>query len=623
MADTRFNLITDGADDFLGGQDASKIPDRIAANCYAAGINVSVKRASITPRWGFAREVINFPEGGVTDFAGRLHTYRELFEAGKFQLAAPYTVSGVNCIVIVMAGIIFLFNSESENLSVIDIKGGTHLNGRAPRLSWSPAGKYLVIYDFPAYPVLVDGIQARRANPADMEVPVSTLGTYNENRLFVANDGNEFTGGDVVGNIATPDAPITFEEVFTTGSPYLAQVFSLPTSAHNDSITYMGFLQMADSSTGIGPMIVGTSRSVFSFRTDTPRSDWDQEQFGSLLCYDAGIVGPRAFANVNSDAFFLAQDGYVRSLSMSRDEQHKWSRVPLSREVENWFKYRDKSLISLGFVSYFKNKVFFSVNPYRTKVIDFPTYAPISDYAHGGMVVMELDSLTSFGDAVKPVWGGLWTGINPMDMVNCGERAFIISKDSSNINRIYEVNPNLTYDTADGKMRPVRSRVYTKEYDFKNPFENKELHSIDFNFDTIEGDFSIEVKYKASHSPYMIPWRTFTHKAPWRTCSIPEGCFLNGFAPHHIRDFTLGAPGGIECSPVTNDFYKIFRKVQLELTLTGTYWEIHEYVIKAMPRPKTETNTIPCVEYPKVSICDVCNDDWATAEFEGCQQLTT
>lgn len=55
------NLIADGAMDFLGGQDASKIPDRVPENAYYSGVNVSVKRASLQPRWGFERITITYP----------------------------------------------------------------------------------------------------------------------------------------------------------------------------------------------------------------------------------------------------------------------------------------------------------------------------------------------------------------------------------------------------------------------------------------------------------------------------------------------------------------------------------------------------------------------------------
>lgn len=617
------DLLVDGSSDFTGGQDASKVPDRIAANCYASGVNLSTKQGVIQPRWGFERQSIKFPDGFIVNQYQRQIPYREVFESGKFQMCAPYYVSGVTqVIIIVVSGIIFSYNPASSSLNVIDIVGGSQLNARAQRLNWTAAGKYLVIYDFPDYPVIIDGLQASRADPTLMEVPASTQGAFNQNRLYVANASNEFTGGDPVGSLAAPLAPITFKEVQTVGSPYYGQIFQLPTSDHNDPITFMGFLPVSDTSTGIGPLVVATNRAIYSYNTQNPRSSWEAGGFGTIVNYNAGVVGPRAWASVNSDAFFLSSDGFIRSFSMSREEQHKWARVPISREVENWFTTFDKSLISLSFVSYFKNKIFFSVNPYRMAVEDFKNGGAISDYAHGGMVVMELDNISAMGQAGNPIWAGLWTGINPMDTVNLGEEAFVLSKDLTSVNRIYAINPNITYDTADNVIRQVRSRVYTKQYVFQDPFLNKELHSIDFNISNIEGDFSVDVKYQPEHAPYMLPWKNYTHLAPWRTCGIPETCLINGFASHDIRDFSFGAPADSACNPVTKDLYRVFRKLQVSVTITGKYWEIRECRIKAMAKTPNLLQNL-CEVLPAVPICAACNDDWAVEPFESCEKLST
>lgn len=619
------DLLADGNVDFVGGQDASKIPDRIPENTYAAGINVSVARGILQPRWGFERMSIDFQEGTLLDRYRRHRTYQSLFEAGKFQAAAPYFVGNSQYIVIIVAGLIFAYNPDTHSLIHIPIVDGSTLNTRAARINWTAAGRYLILYDFPALPVIIDGLEARRSNSDDYEIPTSSQGAFNQNRLFIANNSDEFTGGDPVGSLAAPNAPLTFQEVLLSGSAYYGQIFRVPTSDHNDPITYMGFLQVTDVSTGIGPLIVATDRAVYSYATQNPRSSWTQGQFGSMLCYNAGVAGSRAFANSNSDAFFLAKDGYVRSLAMSRQEQQTWARVPVSREAKNWFKVWDRELIKFGFVSYFNNKVFFSVNPYRMSVVDFETQFSISDYAHGGLVVMELDNLTAFGQVSQPAWAGLWTGVRPMDMVNLGDRAFIISKDFSDINRIYEVNPELTYDRADEYIRPIRSKVYTREYSFQDGFMNKELHSLDMNLEQISGDFSMDVNYKPGHGFCFMPWVNFTHKAPWRRCDMPLTC-LNGYAGHSIRDLTFGAPDpGEDCSPVTQDYYRVFKKVQLEIILKGKYWELHEFRLKAVPKLQSPNMNIDtCEELPQVAVCSCCdNDDWIVDDFQTCETLVT
>lgn len=610
--------------DFLGGQDASKIPDRVPENCYYAGINVSTKRGSLAPRWGFEEHTITYAEGGIYDRYNNYRSYKELFQSGKFQMCAPYPTGEAARLLIVVGGIIFLYNINTFDLVVVPITDGSVLNPRASRLNWSPASESLVIFDFPDYPVIVTGSTARRANPANYEIPISTNGAFNQNRLFISNAGNEFTAGDALGNLAAPLAPLTFQEILLPASPYYGQVFRLSTASNNETITAMGFLQVSDTSTGIGPLLIATEKSIYSYGTQNPRSDWEQGQFGSVLTYNTGIIGARAWTNVNSDLFFLSEDGWVRTISMSRDEQKRWARVPISREVENWLKYNDASLKKYAFLSYFKNKVFIAANPYRVKAVDYSTRRYIADYAHAGMVVLELDNITSFGEPSKPTWAGLWTGVNPMDMVTIGDRAFIIAKNDYAINSIWEVNPENNIDISNCRTRYVRSRVYTREYDFQDPFLNKELHSVDFNLDNLKGDVQIDVEYKSSHSHTFFPWGTIKFKAPWRDCSMPCDQFMQGFAHHMIRDLTLGSPqgDGQECDPSTKELYQIFRKVMLRLTFSAKFWEVHEYRIKAIQRLQTPQET-PCEEYEAVALAEPCNDDWCVGEFSLCQATVT
>lgn len=619
------NLVEDAQGDFLGGQDASKSPDRIAENAFASGINISVKKGIVHPRWGFEQLSLIYPDTYFTDRYQRRRYYKQLFDGGKFQLAAPYYIGPLQYIVLVIAGTIYLLNPDTYVLSVIDIDDGSRLNSRASRLNWAAAGQSLVIFDYPSYPVILTGLTARRANPADYEIPVSVIGTFNENRLFIGNAGDEFTAGDPVGSSAAPDAPLTFQEILAVGSTYYGEVFRLPTNDHNDPISYMGFLQSADTSTGIGPLLIGTTRTIFSFNSQNERSTWTKSQFGSSFIYNAGIAGPRAFANVNSDAFFISSDSYVRTLSMSRQDQGRWSRVPISRPVENWFKVKDPTLTQFSFVSYFRNKVFFSVNPFRTSALDFATLGSISDYAHGGLVVLELDNFVAgMGASPTPTWAGLWTGVRPMDMINLADRAFIISKDNEHVNRVYEVNPDFNYDTFEQKVRFVRSRIYTKQYLFKNPFLNKELHSADINVGNIAGDFHLELKYKPSHACDFSKWKEFRYNAPWRSCGMPSDDILNGFCKHTIRDLTFGAPDEVSCNEATQDESSLFRKVQLRFTITGAYWELYEYLIRGVIKPKQLNQT------DNVCVIDVaaegkypCSDDWEIKPFESCETMLT
>lgn len=606
----------DGNLDFSGGQDASKIADRIAPNAYHAGVNLTTRLGALGPRPGFNKLPLVLPEGEIFDVNGAPHSYATIFNAGRYQAIAPYSIGNDYYLVIVISGIIFLVNQVTYEVQVMPINDGSYIDENHARVNWSPAGRFLVLFDFPNFPVILDGLICRRANPANMEVPISVMGTYNQNRLFVSNAGNEFTGGDPSG-YTFPDAPITFQEILTPAAPFFGQIFQLPTNYNNDVITGMGFLQFVDNSTGIGPLLVSTPNAVYSYQTQNPRDTWEQGTFGSLFIHGTGFAGPRSFTNVNSDLFFLSSDGQIRSASMSREEQKKWSRVPLSREVENWLKYWDRSLIPYGVVGYFHNKIMISVNPYRVPSVNnlgiFST-----DVTHGGLVVIELDNISTLTTDSKPAWAGLWTGVRPMDILVNNGRCFIVSKDSSYINEIWEMDSNLTSDTANGKERYIKSIFYSRNYDFQNPFQNKAPTYLDIPVKNVQGDLDLDVYYKPSHAPCFLHWRKFTHKAPYRMCGIPQGCETNGLAPHNFREVSFGTPEEKGCDPITQILYEVFRQIQLKFIIKAKNWLIPEFLIRAATLPQNFTEVV-CKEYPVVAICEPCDSDWYVEDFESCQ----
>lgn len=610
-------ILVDGTLDFLGGQDASKEPFRVPEDAVFAAVNVSMRNGSLNPRPAFAKKNITFPPGGVTTGPLTVKTYEDIYLSGRWQMAAPYTIGTANYLVVVVSGIIYLLNQDSLVMQILPIKGGSTLNEAKFRLNFANAGRYLVIFDYPSYPVIIEGTSARRSDPAKDEVPISVLGAFNESRLFIGNAGQEFTGGDPVGNTITPDAPITFAEVLEPSSPYVAQVFSINTQYNNDPITAMALLPTSDTSTGIGPLLIATKKGIWSYNTQNPRSTWQQGGFGSSFVYEAGIAGPQAFSAVGSDLFFLSQDGELRSASMARDEQRKWSKVPISKEVKNWLKFWDKDLVEFAAVAYFNNKILVTCNPYRVASRDTQNN-PITDFTHGGLVVIELDNISTLGQAGKPSWAGLWTGVRPQGIVTTDSRCFIFAKDETFQNTIYEIDPNITADYADGKWRDIESTVYTKSYDFKDPFKNKTAHSLDLMVGNVRGDFKLKVEFKPTHAETFALWREFSHHAPFEQCCANPSC-VTGLAPHSLQPIILGSPIDAEkCEPVGQMRYGTFKEVQLRLKIKGRSWRLDKLKVKATDMVQTESGAYCSSPFNEVPVCGDCSTDWRVERFNQC-----
>lgn len=640
--------VEDGTFDFSLGQDAWHNPDHIQPNQYVSAVNVTTLGGQLTPRPPFQELELNFEEKLFTNKLGRERTIKDIFQAGKFQALIPYKLAPEDYLIVVVSGLIFRVNIRTGN--VILLSEDIIVDQYAPRINWSYAGGSIVIFDYPDYPVVIgnaDAIRTQidhpiivggstvfRASPNHTingqpapQVPISNMGTYNQNRLFVANAGVEFTAGDPVGSLATPEAPVTFTEVFNPSSPYINQFFSLPVEFAVSPITAMGFIQELDSSTGVGPLFISSSEKVFFFKSNQPRAQWGaQDQFGGVLLANAGIAGPRAFVNINSDLLFLSSQGQVHAFSNARNEAKKWGNVPVSREVDNYLKFKDPFLRQFAVLGYFDNRIFISTNPYRIQSLD-REQQPVTDYAHAGFVVLEIENLASFLSDGAPVWAGLWTGIDPMDIATLSDRCFAISKDTcgkfGGVNTIYEFKKNERVDIARGVRRRIRSILYTRLYDFQSAFAQKREGTVTLHLQDLEGRVNLEIEKRPTHSVSWLPYATWKHEAPVEECATPDDTLLNGLASQQLKHVIYGdgsGDGTTQCNPITKDLYNVFRAVQLRITIEGDHWLLDDIKLKAQLVPFVERggNDEVCDPLPIVKQSIDCDPDWLIPESSVC-----
>jgi hypothetical protein len=615
--------VDDGNVSFAGGQSDGLLADRIRQDQYQKAINITTKDGTISPRPGFVhQELTVITEGKVN---GR--SYSRIFRTGKFQGAVAYDTDQGTSIIAVISGIIFKIDPRSLEVSVISLPDeDDRMNQYSRRINRSYAGRFLTFFDYPNRPVILEKLSARRTDldresstgvPLP-EVPVSAIGAYVQNRLWVANAVHEFTASDPVGGVNL-DAPITFEEVLASGGAYAGQVFSLGSQSANQPITAMGFLQVADTSTGIGPLFIATRNSIYLYQANLPRSEWKETAFGRLGLYNAGMAGARSFTNQNSDLIFLSGDNQIRSLLMGSAGQQRWENAPLSREVSPWLdEFAEKELIQVGVAASYKNRVFFSVAPYRTTAISLDGQK-VFDYAHGGMIVLELDNVSGIGQPAGPAWAGLWTGISPMEMITLDDGLYIFSKDDGGINRLYFVDENITYDVFEGEEVDIISRVYTREYDFKTPFQDKKLGNVNYSISDIEGSFSFRSEYKPGHSDKWSLWKCFHHCAETEVCdaSCDDGCGeseceLPTLNSHNFREMDFGDPEEKDCDPLTNEQSDVMRKAQLRLTMKGRNWKLRDIHLRFQVEPNTNRpSTQKCETITTRKLCaDIEANDW-------------
>lgn len=610
-------LVEDGTVNFSGGQNAALDPDLIAENQYFIGVNVSAEIGSLKPRWAYIHlDDLDFSKAGqYTRKSGFKVDFEEVFLDGRFQALIPYSIGPDFYNIYIVSGFIFLINLQTFVVTVMNPTDPVNVNER--RINWSSAGPYLVIFDFPNVPFIIDGITIRRSDPAGKdEIPVSVLGTHNQNRLAIANAGITWTAGDPAGNPATPFAPITFTEVYLNSSPFKGDLYEIPTAnQNNDNITAMGYLQVLDKSTQIGSLLVATQHSITSYPTFLPRDAWQANStnptnvFGSLLL-SVGVAGQRSQVNVNSDYLFLSPEGLIYAVTMARDDQYRWSNSPISREVKNFLIYPDPSLVGVSVASRFKNKIFFSCYPYRV-ACSSAEGTPQYDVVNGGIVVIETDNMATLGNKSPPAWAGAWTGVPVMDMVENNGKMYVAGKQDGR-NALFILSPDQTYDVINKKVRFIESTIITKEYGFKNQTINKELHSLDLGLRDIKEQLKYTVEYKSDVLQDYVFWQSGQYTAPVMQCQgFPE--FPNGLQAQGIRDLNIGEPSGRDCNPAMGEQLRWLKSMQVRITLSAMDWTLKYVKVKAVPQPQSDNRPF-CNTNPGVPVPSKCFNIWKIPE---------
>lgn len=602
---------TDAQISFEGGHNASLPASRIAENSYAKGVNVRADKGVLRPRFPFNRKKLTFPEGGYVYKFNKVADFKFIFKSGKFQAMHAYRIGEKNYQIVVISGIIFMIDQNDFTVTCLTLNEATQLDGTASRIIVFDAGKYLVLTDFPALPIIIEDGVARRSDVSLLELPVIRVGTYNNTRAFFSNFKNEFSAGDAKGNLAAPNAPITIQEIALPGADYFQEVFQAD-SRFDSPITAMTSLQAVDDTTGIGSLIVGTKEQVFAYDTVKPRAEWLTSKFGRCVSYNSGIIGPKAVTNVKKDLYMIGQDGHLRSLSASQNEQGQGTGAVMSLPVEDLLFYQSEELKEYTVICYFKNKVFWTIRPFWTDALRLNA-DPILDVAFKGLAVLNLDNVARDPNQT-PAWDGLWTGVRPMDMNVNDDRMFIMSKDSGS-NELYEVITDETVDRTDeGYRRPIKSVVYTRDMFAKNVFIDKEIKRFESNISEITGRFSYKVDYKTSDSPNFLNFGEHKQDVLYR---YQKWCDDNikERVPLSLKELNIKAPNSKEGNPITKDlFFKACKRVQLRLEIEADSWQLNEFLITAVLQDaqldKQETR-----QYQPAEAFKTTYNDWNYKEF--------
>jgi hypothetical protein len=612
-------FLIDGQLSFEGGQNSGLTPDKIGKNQFERGVNVSTHNGSLQPRPRFrnisVRVLTEGTEAGLS--------YQEIFDKGKFQGERVFLADQRSFTITVRSGIIFKVDYLKGIATVLRTTTDDRIALRHRRVPIKQAGEYMVIWDWPNMPVVIEKDSARRSNWENTdsqglpqpEVPQSRLGVFVQSRLWVANGTNEFTAGDFVGDVTKPEAPITFAEVFTSNAPYVGQVFNLGFGFGNTKISAMGFISSRNSqskvqATKFGPLYVATRKSIHLYNAELPRADWLQTTFGTIELWGTGIVGERAHDIIGSDIIFQDNRGNLHSFTKNQnDERSGWATTVISREVDDWLYTVNKEYLDIGFVTYFDRLVLAGARPIRIPMKGYRGQL-IYDYAHEGMVALELDNVSTITSPASPSWAGLWTGMRPMEALAVDDKLYVVSKDLDGFNRTYLMDEEAQFDEWKGIYRKPKGRVYLRSFNHEQPFTDKFETSADVNLGNVRSDLNLKLYRKPLHATAFTLWGEYDYV---QKCT--DMCDFEQLAPNApigYRVLAFGDPLKTGCNTVTGESEQYYRETQLMLEFEGGDWRIDRVKLKGEVQGEADSDGTPCTAQVKEQPKEDCSwvSDW-------------
>lgn len=566
--------VYDGWSNLSGGQDAGRSPNLIGENQCARAENLIFRGGVPGTRPGFLLRGLTFTNPSMaynangtflSDDTGGDES-RANFLGGRFQGAGYYAPRNLpESFIVQVSGRLYQVIPNTTGGAVVTEIKLEQRSSRHRRLAYmQQADRFMIVQDGESRPIIYDGITARRAKAN--EVPVGTIMAYGMGRLVVVRNRNIYFG-DLYGShdgTDPGDSVLTFEE-----STFLNEGYPAAISFALGRISGARFVPQQDSSVGDGELLVFAEGGVSSFFLSQPRENWKQSAFQRITLLNIGSRGHRAAVSINGDLWFRSNEGW-RSYRQARAEINGWARLPMSTEVRNYVDVDTDQWLIYGSAVTFDNRLIGTCTPRPNQ----------GRLIHKGLLVLDFDVLSSFGDTVKPAWDGHWHGLDVTQLVEgsfkSSRRAFAFAIDAGGQNSLHEITKNAARDTGG----QIPCELAMRSYDFKAGYNEKEIYSADAWFSHIKSSIAPTLTYRPDQQPEWQPWFTRNAVAPIGTCQeiTCGGCptIRYNFAPR----LTFPKPGNVT-DTFTGRHMRLGYEFQPKLTWTGSA-KLHRFRLHAM-----------------------------------------
>lgn len=440
--------LLDGWSTLIGGMDAERRPRLIGPNQYSSGINITTRGGwpMTRPAWTYKTLIFENDEN------------EEWFKTQIFQGGIMYQYVGFNqtlgqaneVFVCSVGGRIWKIDKCSFVVEEITPGGRAGRNSRCKSIAYfCQAEQFLVIQDGEKRPIIWDGGTAFRSR--DGQVPVGTIMAYGQGRIWLVR-GPQILAGDLVGSY--PNAVIGFTEL-----SFLATNGIIYPSSLVGNMTGLQFIPQQDTATGIGTLLVIGENGIASIFAEKERSQW-VTGIARVTLINIGGTGHRAVVGINGDIWFEAKDGW-RSYRHARGEVDKWYQLPMSEEVGIYTQTSAPNLKPYTSGIFFDNRLLATTDPIWQN----------GRCSSRGMLALDFNALSSFGEATKPAWDGLWTGVNILQLIRGKDTAWAFGIDEAGATSLYQLATTANTpddDTGLTGSRRIECELITGAYVFDN-----------------------------------------------------------------------------------------------------------------------------------------------------------
>ena len=386
------------------------------------------------------------------------------------------------------------------------------------------------------------------------ELPAGRMGTYGLGQNWICLvDGFSFICSDQSRGPSGTQANSFRDAVLkTVDLTFRGGNFAIPGAGN--VITSMTFTANLDLSLGQGSLQVGTA--AFMASCQAPIDFSNPPANGPILTFSLIGQGPLAqnsTIRVNSDVYFRSTIG-LGSLIQARRDFNVPGNTPISHEMERVIDLDDQTLLNYSTATNFDNRDLHSCSP----------QASSRGVLHAGLMAMNLDSLSTLRGKAPPVYDGLWTGINVLQLVsglfNGKERcfAFTFNVALSKL-ELYELLPSNSDEVNDDGIIPIVTSFESPclfNKDIKSRMQKVRLINGEFAVDEVIGIVRFEVYYRFDKSCW-VPWHAFS------ICADTAG------EPQYFPRLGLGEPSSETCDPILNTPAREGFLLQVKFVITG------------------------------------------------------